>query len=371
MPESPIRTWLVSSAVEGGYTNRCTGPASPTIVIIGAGGIGGWLGTRLVDAGARVAFLVHGRTLEALNTSGIRLVRDDGVDGAMSGAPGRGPRRTVLAEITEPIAHEDPGELLRELGGHPDLVIVTTKVDAVVGLLPAIRTLTGPATGVVTVQNGIGAPGIIADAVGAEHVMPGVARVYTRIEQRGTILLMAPTESFMTGEWDDSASPRTTALVEALNVAGVHAEVPDSIQTELWRKAAFVVPQGGLGAAVDAAMGELRTNLRDAYAAAVGEVVAVAEALGHRMATPRTPDLVAAVLAMADRQPPGATTSMQRDLAAGVPSELDAQVGAIARAGDQAGVPTPIFDVIAAVLAPLEAVARGRCGLDGAWTPNP
>ena len=334
MPESPIRTWLVSSAVEGGYTNRCTGPASPTIVIIGAGGIGGWLGTRLVDAGARVAFLVHGRTLEALNTSGIRLVRDDGVDGAMSGAPGRGPRRTVLAEITEPIA--------------------------LAGLLPAIRTLTGPATGVVTVQNGIGAPGIIADAVGAEHVMPGVARVYTRIEQRGTILLMAPTESFMTGEWDDSASPRTTALVEALNVAGVHAEVPDSIQAELWRKAAFVVPQGGLGAAVDAAMGELRTSLRDTYAAAVGEVVAVAEALGHRMATPRAPDLVAAVLAMADRQPPGATTSMQRDLAAGVPSELDAQVGAIARAGDRAGVPTPIFDVIAAVLAPREAVARGR-----------
>ena len=54
----------------------------------------------------------------------------------------------------------------------------------------------------------------------------------------------------------------------------------------------------------------------------------------------------------------GATTSMQRDIAAGLPSELDAQLGALCRAGDEVGVPTPVLDLAHSVLAPREAVAR-------------
>ena len=49
---------------------------------------------------------------------------------------------------------------------------------------------------------------------------------------------------------------------------------------------------------------------------------------------------------------------MQRDVATGLPSELDAQVMAVSRAGDEVGVPTPVFDVVGAVLAPREAAAR-------------
>ena len=60
----------------------------------------------------------------------------------------------------------------------------------------------------------------------------------------------------------------------------------------------------------------------------MGEVVAVAAALGHDLATDDAPDPVAAALRMADAQPAGATTSMQRDIASGLPSEFDAQLGA-------------------------------------------
>mgnify|MGYP002754061894 FL=1 len=88
------------------------------------------------------------------------------------------------------------------------------------------------------------------------------------------------------------------------------------------------------------------------------EVVAVAAALGHDLATDDAPDPVAAALRMADAQPAGATTSMQRDIASGLPSELDAQLGALCRAGDEAGVPTPVLDLALSVLAPREAAAR-------------
>ena len=90
----------------------------------------------------------------------------------------------------------------------------------------------------------------------------------------------------------------------------------------------------------------------------MSEVVAVAAALGHDLATHDAPDPVAAALRMADAQPAGATTSMQRDIASGLPSELDAQLGALCRAGDEVGVPTPLLDLALSVLAPREAAAR-------------
>ena len=164
--------------------------------------------------------------------------------------------------------------------------------------------------------------------------------------------------SLALGEWDGAATARSRAAVQALEAAGIRAWIPGSIWAELWRKVSFVVVQGALGAAANAPIGVLRSDLRDAFTRAVSEVVAVAAALGHDLATDDAPDPVAAALRMADAQPAGATTSMQRDIASGLPSELDAQLGALCRAGDEAGVPTPVLDLAHSVLAPREAAVR-------------
>ena len=319
------------------------------IVVIGAGGIGGWLGARLAASGQQIGFLVHDRTLAALRSGGLTL-RD-----CSRGDPG-----TVTARIETPLASEDPQALNDALGGEPELVLVTTKVDALPQLASALRVLTGPDTGVVSTQNGISAPELLADAVGKEHVLPGVARVYSAITSPGEVRTIGNAGSLALGEWSGRATARSSAAVETLEAAGIRAWIPDSIWAELWRKVSFVVVQGSLGAAANAPIGVLRTDLRDAFTRAVGEVIAVAAAQGHDLATDDAPDPVAAALRMADAQPAGATTSMQRDIAAGLPSELDAQLGALCRAGDEAGVPTPVLDLAHSVLAPQEAAARAR-----------
>mgnify|MGYP000844306006 CR=1 FL=1 len=319
------------------------------IVVIGAGGIGGWLGARLAASGQQVGFLVHGRTLEALRSGGLTLLDGSG------GEPG-----TVTARIDEPLVSQDPGTLVDALGAYPELVLVTTKVDALPGLVPALRRLTGPGTGVVSTQNGISAPGLLADAVGTEHVLPGVARVYSAVVSPGTVRTIGSAGSLALGEWDGGASALTASAVGVLETAGIRAWVPDSIWAELWRKVSFVAVQGALGAVANVPVGVLRSDLRDAFTGAVGEVVAVAAAGGHDLATAHAPDPVAAALDLADAQPAGATTSMQRDIAAGLPSELDAQLGSVCRAGDSTGVPTPVLDLARAVLAPREAAARTR-----------
>lgn len=159
------------------------------IVVIGAGGIGGWLGARLASTDQQVGFLVHGGTLEALRSEGLTLLDGSG------GEPG-----TVTARIDEPLVSQDPGTLVDALGGHPDLVFVTTKVDALPGLAPALRRLIGPGTGVVSTQNGISAPGMLAGAVGTEHVLPGVARVYSAVVSPGNVRTIGSAGSLALGE---------------------------------------------------------------------------------------------------------------------------------------------------------------------------
>ena len=235
------------------------------IVVIGAGGIGGWLGARLAASGQQVGFLVHDRTLAALRSGGLTL-RD-----CSGGEPG-----TVTARIETPLASDDPRALTETLGGEPDLVLVTTKVDALASLAPALRVLTGPDTGVVSTQNGISAPGVLADAVGTEHVLPGVARVYSAIVSPGDVRTIGSAGSLALGEWDGSTTARSRAAARALEAAGIRAWIPGSIWAELWRKVSFVVVQGALGAAANAPIGVLRSDLRDAFTRAVSEVVAVA-----------------------------------------------------------------------------------------------
>ena len=188
------------------------------IVVIGAGGIGGWLGARLASTGQQVGFLVHGGTLEALRSEGLTLLDGSG------GEPG-----TVTARIDEPLVSQDPGTLVDALGGHPDLVFVTTKVDALPGLAPALRRLIGPGTGVVSTQNGISAPGLLASAVGTEHVLPGVARVYSAVVSPGNVCTIGSAGSLALGEWDGAASALTAGAVGVLEAAGIRAWVPDSI----------------------------------------------------------------------------------------------------------------------------------------------
>jgi 2-dehydropantoate 2-reductase len=71
-------------------------------------------------------------------------------------------------------------------------------------------------------------------------------------------------------------------------------------------------------------------------------------------------DAVARTMAFADSQPPAGTASMQRDLIAGRPSELEAWNGAVVRLGRQASVATPLHAFVYHSLLPMELRARGR-----------
>jgi 2-dehydropantoate 2-reductase len=128
----------------------------------------------------------------------------------------------------------------------------------------------------------------------------------------------------------------------------------------MWTKFLFISPMSGVGAITRVPVGIWRAmpETRALAQAAAREVLALATARGVTLAE----DAIERTMERFDGLPPDSTSSLQRDLIAGRPSELDAQVGAVCRIGRELGVPTPIHDVIYAALLPQERNARGNAG---------
>lgn len=294
------------------------------IAIIGAGGIGGLYGARLVRAqAADVVFLARGATLDALRCQGLEV---------------RSPAETFRVPV---VAMDDAADV-----GPVDVVLHTTKMTSFRDALDSALPFFGHDTLLVTTQNGVEAPDLAAEVLGLDRVAPGIARVLSRIEAPGVIDFFGGPGSLVFGSRDGTPDPRLEALESALVRAGVPTGIPDDIWVELWAKAMYVVPHGAIGALVDASLDAVRGPLRSTFATAAAEIGAVGRARGVRIPD----DAVARTLAFADAMPGDATTSMQRDLLAGLPNELNAQVGAICRMGARLGVPTPVMDVLSQAL---------------------
>ena len=286
------------------------------IAIIGAGGVGGYFGARLAAAGQDVSFVARGKHLEALQSQGL-VVRSPGGD------------------LELPVrATANPAEL-----GAVDYVLVSVKTWQLPEVITTMAPLVGASTAIVTVQNGVEAPDQVAEVYGRAAVLPGAAEVIAYVDGPGIIRHLGNGKlSF--AEWDNQPSSRTDQLREAFVDAGLQAAVPDDIWAALWTKFLSVVPSGGLGAASGVGYGVLRSRpgTRRLLTEATTEIRDVALARGIALAE----DVVPRTLAWIDQLPADGTTSLQRDLIAGRPSELDAWTGAVVRLGADAGVPTPV-----------------------------
>jgi len=298
------------------------------IAVIGAGGIGGYFGARLAQSGHDVTFVARGAHLEAMRTKGLSVASVDG---------------DVAVDPVQATA--DPTTI-----GVVDAVLLGVKTWQLPDVLPALPRLTGPDTAVVTTQNGVEAPALVAEAVGREHVLPGVAKIFASIEAPGRIRHIGGPGNLTFGEWDDRRSERVQQLAGALGDAGV---IATDIWVELWFKLLFVVPFGTLGAATGANLGALRTHsgTRRLLVTAMTEIHGVATAAGISL----PPNCVEIAMGYIDSQPPAGTTSLQRDIQAGRPSEVDAWTGAVVRLGEQYGVPAPVHDTIYQILKLREA----------------
>lgn len=302
------------------------------VLCIGAGAIGGYFGGALAEAGHEVSFVARGETLKALRERGLLLKN------------GEEPARTIRVH-----AAERAGCAADLLGG-VDIVLVATKAlpdNPTFADLKDAHQLAG--VPIVTTQNSVEVHDTAAELFGTDRVFAGVARCYaTRVGPAEIQLNPGPLTLNFGRVKGASESEVALAFRAALDEAGIGGDYlsPEEILVDVWAKAMFVSTTGALGAVAQAPMGVLRDALRPQLRALMKEVEAAARGNGVELPA----DVVEQTLAFADRQYAGATSSMHRDIAAGLPSELDAQVGAIRRKAATAGVPTPLLDYTEAVL---------------------
>lgn len=306
------------------------------IAIVGVGGVGGYFGGRLARAGHDVAFVARGAHLRALREEGLVV---ESVSGDFHLHPVR--------------ATDDPAEV-----GPVDAVLLAVKAWQVASAAAPLAPLLRADTAVVTLQNGVEAPARVAEVLGEEHVVPGIARIFSFVAGPGRIRHIGGPGSVAFAERDDRPSERVERLRAAFREAGVAVETPRDIQAALWTKLLFVVPIGGVGSVTRAPVGVMRSlpGTRAMLEEAMREIERVARARGISLPD----DVVARSLEAIDAQPAAGTSSLQRDIGAGNPSELEAWTGAVVRLGREAGVPTPLHDYLYASLLPGEMRARGE-----------
>ncbi len=306
------------------------------IGVFGTGGAGGYFGGRLAQAGEDLVFIARGEHLKALRTHGLRVESAKG-DFALQAVQ----------------ATDDPAQ-----AGVVDVVLLGVKTWQVSEAAQAMRPMVGPETFVVPLQNGVEAPAQLASLLGVQHVLGGLAKIVSFTVGPGRIRHPGLEPHVVFGELDNHRSERTERLRQAFERAQVSVEIPPDIQAALWDKFLFVVSWGGVGAVTRAPVGVLRSlpETRQMLEQAMHEIFTVARV--REVALPE--DAVRKTMTFMDGMPPGGTTSLQRDIADGKPSELDAWNGSVVRLGHESGVATPVHAFIYHSLLPLESRARGQ-----------
>lgn len=302
------------------------------IVVMGAGGTGGFFGAKLARAGEDVTFVCRGEQLRALSARGLTV--KSVTDGEL----------TVRAPAMERLDGQPPA----------DLVLFCVKSFDTEPAAEAIRPVVGPATGVLSIQNGVDNEDKIAAVVGAGHVIAGIAEVFAVIESPG-VILHTLLGRLRFGEMDGKPSARVTAFLEACGRARIPAELAGDPLRMLWEKYVFLVAQSGMSSLTRCPAGVLRAipETRAMYRRMLEELLRLARAVGAGL----DESLVDAVMGRLDTLGAGAFSSLHYDLTHGKRLELEALQGHAIRLGAQRGIPTP---TLAAVYAGLRPFRDGR-----------
>jgi 2-dehydropantoate 2-reductase len=304
------------------------------IVVFGAGGVGGYFGGKLAQAGNDVTFIARGKHLQAIKSNGL-LIKS--IQGDFK----------VHPKVTDDVTNIK----------NPDLVILGVKSwqveDVAVQLKPIIR----EHTMVLPLQNGADNADKLKAVLPHENVLAGLCKIVSRVESPGIIDHFAFDPEIVFGEYDNENSKRVQNLSMLFDNAGIKNKVSEDIHLDIWKKFLFIATVSGIGALTRVEFGAMRDDehIRQIMYQTANEIVAVANVKGIAL----TNDDIEMILKIVDNLNAKTTASMQRDIMDGRPSELDNFNGYIVRQGKELHITTPANSFTYHCLLPQEKKFRG------------
>jgi 2-dehydropantoate 2-reductase len=294
---------------------------------MGAGGVGGYFGARLQQAGHEVVFFARGRHLEALRANGLSVE-----------SPHGGARLKVQV-------FENPKE-----APVADVVLFAVKLWDTESAAERLRPIVGPDTVIIPFQNGVESISRLRAFYPEKAVMGGSAYIATRIKAPGVVEHTGQMARLQFGPVLPSQRAAAQAFLDACKAAGIQAEIPEDIVKANWEKFVFLVALSSATAVARAPIGVVRADpdLRWLFEQAMRETWRLGRARGVALAD----DFVEARMKFADGLHADMKASLLHDLESRGRLEAPWLCGAVARMSEEAGLQAPVNRAVYAALKP-------------------
>lgn len=303
------------------------------ILVVGAGGVGGYFGAKLCQAGYEVIFLLRGKTFEAVKKNGLQI---KSIKGDFH----------VFPKVVE--SSSEMGQL--------DLILLGVKSWQIETLVQSLEPLVKKGAVILPLQNGADNADRLRDILPPENILAGLCKIVSKIEAPGVINHFAFEPEIIFGEYDNTQTERVKSIQEIFNKAKIENTISSNILLDIWKKFLFIATVSGIGALTRSVFGIIREdkNLRNLLLQTANEIKAVANAKGIELSQ----EDIQTTFKMIDGTNYETTASMQRDIMEGRPSELENFNGYIVKMGKQLKVPTPVNEFTYYCLLPQETKAR-------------
>ncbi len=304
------------------------------IAIIGTGGVGGYFGAKLAQAGNQVTFLARGEHLKAIKQNGL-MVKSI-----------HGDFHVKDVSATDTILEIDS----------PDLVITAVKAWQIKEVRKDINKILHPGSMVLPLQNGVMAAEELSEVIDPSHVMNGLCRIISKIDGPGVINHFAVKPEIVFGELNKTETKRMAALSQLFNDAGIVNKASRDIEVDLWKK--FIsICVSALLAVTKTTYGEIR-EIKETREMMIDLLIEIYD-LSKKKGVNIKPDFIEKTIAFFDSFPYNSTSSLTRDVWEGRPSEIEYQNGTVVKLAKQYGIDVPINRFVYNCILPMEIKARG------------
>ena len=295
--------------------------------MIGAGGTGGVLGAYLSEAGNDVTWIARGAHLSAIRERGLTLRTEH--------------RGDIHIQPAKACTMEDYQDT-------PDIIFVCVKYYGLADAIAFTKRVAGRDTLVIPILNVFGTGEVMQQELPGITVLDGCIYVFGKIAAPGVIeqpqKILRVFFGFRPEQEDRHLAAKAEALEPALQAAGIRGHFTENIRRDALQKFAFISPMGAAGLYCNAKSDGFQHpgEPRDLFVGLAREATALGAAMGITSET----DLVEAGLKLIDAFAPGLTTSMQRDVEKGGPSEFQGLVSRVVELGKRYRVPVPLYEKV-------------------------
>lgn len=299
------------------------------IAIIGAGGVGGYIGALLArkysgSPALNIQFILRSSTAERVRNAGLQLTTDD---------------ENILVHPQVYTASDNLPPI--------DYLICCTKSYDLETSLTSLASCIHSGTVILPLFNGVDAVDRIRKLFPDAEVWTGCIYLVSAVVEPGVVRKSGKAGTLFLGA-EGGITPRMEQLQQWMQAAGIDARVPEDIHAVAWEKFIFIAPLASLGSYTGWPVGKLLQDMETA--ALLWQLVEECTSVGRALGVPLPENIVEKTMGKFAALPPDTTTSMQRDFSSGNPTEYESLTGYVCHQAVDNGLPMPGFNRIYAAL---------------------